>query len=530
MRRIISTVLCAVLLMTMLAACGKTQKLSAAEFLDLGEKYLAELNYEQAIVQFLGVIEVEPKNVRAYLGGADAYLHLDKQADAVNLLTGGVEATDSQNLKNALTGVEKSLIEGYIAIAEAYEAEGWADKALEILQRVYEETGDEVIGRKLGIVEASKIEFRDDYIIQWKDVEFERLIRQYLGKESGDIHYDDVKLIEDIEIWGNVIGGQGDADTDSSWSSVITWYAVDSFGLQNGGESAKNGAIRTLEDIEHFTSLKRLTVCHQTNLDIAALGETESSECLQRLEELTLVSNNINDISVVSNLIALKTLNLSYNSIKDISPISLLIELTSIDIDGSGELSSIDELRGLRKLTNASISNFTSADLRIFLAMPELSSLHLMNLGSADYSILPQLSKLDYLEISCDDSNFQFIKQAKTLTRLRLHGHGHWDSESGDEIGGLTNISGIEALSNLKKLDLLAVNCYDISPLSLLSVEKLEIKLPKDCDLTPLKSMSNLKTVIVGDNSYDPELSEEESMLKKVKALLPDVEVKTDKY
>ena len=62
MRRIISTVLCAVLLMTMLAACGKTQKLSAAEFLDLGEKYLAELNYEQAIVQFLGVIEVEPKN------------------------------------------------------------------------------------------------------------------------------------------------------------------------------------------------------------------------------------------------------------------------------------------------------------------------------------------------------------------------------------------------------------------------------------------------------------------------------------
>ena len=264
MRRIISTVLCAVLLMTMLAACGKTQKLSAAEFLDLGEKYLAELNYEQAIVQFLGVIEVEPKNVRAYLGGADAYLHLDKQADAVNLLTGGVEATDSQNLKNALTGVEKSLIEGYIAIAEAYEAEGWADKALEILQRVYEETGDEVIGRKLGIVEASKIEFRDDYIIQWKDVEFERLIRQYLGKESGDIHYDDVKLIEDIEIWGNVIGGQGDADTDSSWSSVITWYAVDSFGLQNGGESAKNGAIRTLEDIEHFTSLKRLTVCHQT--------------------------------------------------------------------------------------------------------------------------------------------------------------------------------------------------------------------------------------------------------------------------
>ena len=517
MKKIISTVLCVVLLMTILVSCGKAQKISAAEFLDLGEKYLAELNYEQAIVQFLGVIEVEPKNVRAYLGGADAYLHLDKQADAVNLLTVGVEATDSRNLKNALIGAEKSLIEGYIAIAEAYEAEGWLDKALEILQRVYEETGDEVIGRKLGIVEASKIEFRDDYIIQWKDAEFERLIRQYLGKESGDIHYDDVKLIENIEIWGDVIGKQSDADTDS-WYSVISWYSEDSFGLHDGSESAKNGAIRTLEDIEHFTSLKWLTVCHQTDLDIAALGDTERSQCLKRLEELTLVSDNISDISVVSNLIALKTLNLSYNSIKDISPISLLIELTSIDIDGSGELSSIDELRGLRKLTNVNISNFTSADLSIFLAMPELSSLHLMGLGSADYSILPQLSKLDYLEISCDDSNFQFIRQAKTLTRLRLHGYS------------LTNISGIEALSNLKKLDLLAYNCYDISPLSSLSVEELEIELPEDCDLTPLKSMSNLKTVIVNDYRYDPESSEGGGLLEKVKALLPNVEVKTDRY
>lgn len=525
MKRIISIMMCAILLMAILASCGKTQKLSATEFLDLGEKYLSELNYEQAIIQFLGVIEVEPKNVRAYLGGADAYLHLDKQSDAVNLLTGGVETTDSQSLKNALKGVEKSVIEGYIAIAEAYEAEGWHDKALEILHRVYEETGDEVIGRKLGIVEASKIEFRDDYIIKWKDAEFERLIREYLDKESGDIHYDDVKLIENIEIWGDVIIKQSDAEPDSSWS--ISWYSEDSYGLQNGNEGKKNGAIRALEDIGHFTSLKRLTVCHQTDLDITALGDTESSECLQRLEELNLVSDNIDDISVVSNLIALKTLNLSYNSIKNISPISLMIELTNIQIDGNGELSSIDELRGLRKLTYVNISGFTSADLSIFLAMPELSDLHLLYLGSADYSILPQLSNLNYLEISCDDSSFQFIKQTKTLTSLRLHGDGRWDSESGAEIGGLTNISGIEELTNLKRLDLLATNCHDISPLSSLNVEEMEIKLPEDCDLTPLRSMPSLKTVIVNDYRYYPDSSEAGSMLEKVKALLPDVEVKS---
>ncbi len=41
---------------------------SPAELLSLGEKYLSELDYEQALVQFLKVIEIEPMNERAYLG------------------------------------------------------------------------------------------------------------------------------------------------------------------------------------------------------------------------------------------------------------------------------------------------------------------------------------------------------------------------------------------------------------------------------------------------------------------------------
>ncbi|MDF2538392.1 MAG: hypothetical protein K0S76_1413 [Herbinix sp.] len=510
---------------------GSDKAGTASKQLSLGEKYLSELDYESAVIAFNEVIKIEPKNVRAYLGGADAYLHLDKQKDAADLLTKGVEATDNSNLKSALIGVEKSIIEGYIAISEAYEAEGWHDKALEILQRVYKETGEEMIGKKLGIIIASKIEFREDYIIQWKDAEFERLIRQYLGKEDGgDIHYDDVKLIEKIEIWGDIIAKQSDAEWDPSWNSLIRMYSEDSFGLSNGENHDKNGAIKTLDDIEHFTSLIRLTVCHQTNLDISALGDTESSECLQRIEHLTLISNNITDISVVSNLIALKTLNLAYNGIKNISPISMLIELTDLHINGNGELSSIDELRGLRKMTNVNLSNFTTADLSIFLAMPELSSLHLMGLGDADYSVLPQLPKLSYLEISCDDEIFQFIKQIKTLNNLRLHGFGTWDNETGNNTGGLTDIAGIGALSSLVNLDLLAPNCYDISPLATLGVETLEIDLPKDCDLTPLKSITSLKTVIVNEHNYDPTLSEGESLLETIKGLLPKVEVKTDKY
>ncbi len=45
-----------------------------SELLSLGEKYLSELDYEQALVQFLKVVEIEPMNERAYLGAAEAYI------------------------------------------------------------------------------------------------------------------------------------------------------------------------------------------------------------------------------------------------------------------------------------------------------------------------------------------------------------------------------------------------------------------------------------------------------------------------
>jgi len=520
-----------VAIITIVTVTGDNKGEKDLDQLSLGEKYLTELKYDQAVIAFSKAIEIEPKNTRAYLGIADAYLHLDRQLDAVNLLGRGIEATDNENLKKALIGVEKSIIEGYIAIAEAYEAEGWHDRSLEILQRVYEETSNEVIGRKLGIIEASEIEFRDDYIIQWKDAEFERLIRQYLGKVNGeDIHYDDVKLISNLQIWGDIIAKESEINSynDHTWFSELAWYGEDSFGLQNGESYDKNGAIQSLDDLEHFTSLKWLTICHQMNLDISALGNTDNIDCLKRLQHLTLASNDITDISVISNLISLKTLNLSYNSIKDIAPISMLIELTSLDIDGSDELTSIDELRGLRKLNSVYISGFASADLNIFLSMPELSSLQLMRLGEADYSVLPNLSKLNHLSISCDNDNFKFIKQIKTLTSLRLYGYGIW-SET-EVIGGLTDISGIGELSNLKSLALLSNNCYDISPLASLGIEEIEIDLPKDCDLTPLKSLPNLKTVIVDSYVGEWDSTEDDSHIEKIKALLPNVEVKSNRH
>lgn len=74
---------------TLLSRDNAERPLAATELLDLGEKYLLELNYEQALVQFLKVIEVEPMNPRGYTGAAEAYVGLGDTTSAEEILKKG---------------------------------------------------------------------------------------------------------------------------------------------------------------------------------------------------------------------------------------------------------------------------------------------------------------------------------------------------------------------------------------------------------------------------------------------------------
>ena len=62
------------------------------EQLSLGEKYLSELDYENAIIAFSKVINVDSKNVRAYIGLSDAYIGKGDIAKAIEILENGIEA------------------------------------------------------------------------------------------------------------------------------------------------------------------------------------------------------------------------------------------------------------------------------------------------------------------------------------------------------------------------------------------------------------------------------------------------------
>jgi hypothetical protein len=95
--------LLAVLLAFTIAACGNAEtELGIGELLDLGEKYLLEADYEQAVVQFTKLIEIEPKNPRGYTGLADAYIGLGDVDKAIEILFRGFEITGAEDISSRL--------------------------------------------------------------------------------------------------------------------------------------------------------------------------------------------------------------------------------------------------------------------------------------------------------------------------------------------------------------------------------------------------------------------------------------------
>ncbi|MBQ5320075.1 MAG: hypothetical protein J6K17_13370 [Oscillospiraceae bacterium] len=77
-----------------------TNKIS--KMLDTAQKYLVENNYEQAIAEFENIIELDPKNVDAYIGIACVYDEIGNREMAIEWLEKAYEETESEEIKEML--------------------------------------------------------------------------------------------------------------------------------------------------------------------------------------------------------------------------------------------------------------------------------------------------------------------------------------------------------------------------------------------------------------------------------------------
>lgn len=78
------------------------ERVDVSSLMSTAQKYLIENQYEQAIAEFNKVIEIEPMNVDAYLGLAEAYVGMGDTDKAIEVLNKGYEITGDDRLKEML--------------------------------------------------------------------------------------------------------------------------------------------------------------------------------------------------------------------------------------------------------------------------------------------------------------------------------------------------------------------------------------------------------------------------------------------
>jgi len=111
MKRISFLFIITILSISFLTSCGKSESaIDVVEFLELGEKYLIEMDYEQAVVQFLKVIEIEPMNPRGYTGAAEAYVALGNPNAAIDVLNQGLSLMNDNTIQTMLDNIIKEMV------------------------------------------------------------------------------------------------------------------------------------------------------------------------------------------------------------------------------------------------------------------------------------------------------------------------------------------------------------------------------------------------------------------------------------
>ncbi len=158
----------------------KLDEIKVKQLLENADKLYAQNEYDEARKEYKNVLVIDGENVKAYLGMAYAFLAMDNEDSAIEILNAGFEKTkDSQieeklneiqlsvylkaaeqylddeeyesaqrELKKAL-GIDSKCIKAYLTFAEICGYTEQIDEAVELLQEGFDNTSDEEIKTKL---------------------------------------------------------------------------------------------------------------------------------------------------------------------------------------------------------------------------------------------------------------------------------------------------------------------------------------------------------------------------------------------
>ena len=242
---------------------GKARQLT--EQLELGEMYLDELNYEQAVVAFQAAITIEPLSVEAYLGIAEVYMLQGEYEQAMEYSKKGYEITESEKLLDLLSKVEQKIVEKeFLTGGQAYLLQQDYEKALEAFFKVLEmsENPEAYLGIVAIYIQNEEYENALEYAkrgyestgdvrLKEKITEIETLIEENSGGWSERVDYEDGSYaIRDYDRQGRLIRETEYYSDGTTWFVEISYngntefynyndYASDLLEMDNAGRIIK---------------------------------------------------------------------------------------------------------------------------------------------------------------------------------------------------------------------------------------------------------------------------------------------------
>ena len=190
------------------------------EQLDLGNKYLQEMDYERAVAAFNAVLEIDPKNPDAYKGLVDAYYAMGDMDSLLETLDRAAAELEGEAADNFMD-YASSRMSAYIE--EIYVKNGQYDNALRYAQRGYDVTKKEEmqklveritqLGDETGVVaDSADADEEKDSVGKKTSTELLRIL------EGEDIE----KLLKLNEV---VVLGTEVTNPNSNWGEDAFWAA-----------------------------------------------------------------------------------------------------------------------------------------------------------------------------------------------------------------------------------------------------------------------------------------------------------------
>ena len=448
-RIIIIAVIVVIIAIAAIVILGQVRKQKEIkEGVEIGNRYLSQLNYEEAIACFKQVLEIDPKNREVNHLLADAYIGKEEYVYAENIYLDLIK----EDKKEPQAYID--LTELYIKIEKLEEAKAVLEEAkqnmeneeidafasllnpavpmvshqpgvyterirLELIpedesQRIYytldgSEPSEEALeytkplilkngvttikafavnslGYRSEMAEYSYDTRIEDIIVTIEEPVIVQLLRNELNISYMDpIYNDDIEQITELYIVSDYYIGM---ENNNKVTFQRDQYQMDGYPMT----PYSDGCIKTLNDLKNMPFLETVAIEFQKELDFQALAECKS------ITKLSLMGNNLDlwDIEAIAGLTQLEKLNLGWNEITDITALSGLTNLTSLSIWGN-TIQSLQPITGCQQLLYLDFADNQVTDISVLSGLQTLQQLWMYQNQITDISAVAAMERLQVL-------------------------------------------------------------------------------------------------------------------------------------